>query len=159
MNPTRKKLIPTGQPHERQHPLDAGGVKITTFIPLQFKKRGYKKVVVGPVGVDDPVVINAPEPAISPSQDPTLLKALGRGCYWQHLLDTGAAEDAAEIAEREGLHRVTVSDALRFALLAPSIVNAALEGVLPRTMSLEMLQRQKIPLDWARQRGMVEVLG
>ncbi len=159
MNPTRKKLIPTGQPHERQHPLDAGGVKITTFIPLQFKKRGYKKVVVGPVGVDDPVVINAPELAISPSQDPTLLKALGRGCYWQHLLDTGAAEDAAEIAEREGLHRVTVSDALRFALLAPSIVSAALEGVLPRTMSLEMLQRQKIPLDWEVQRGMVEGLG
>ncbi len=79
MNPTRKKLIPTGQPHERQHPLDAGGVKITTFIPLQFKKRGYKKVVVGPEGIDDPVVINAPEPAISPSQDPTLLMALGRG--------------------------------------------------------------------------------
>ena len=159
MNPTRKKLIPTGQPHERQHPLDAGGVKITTFIPLQFKKRGYKKVVVGPVGVDDPVVINAPEPAISPSQDPTLLKALGRGCYWQHLLDTGVVEDAAEIAEREGLHRVTVSDALRFALLAPSIVQAALEGTLPRTMSLEILQRQKIPLDWAGQRGIVEVQG
>ena len=151
MNPTRKKLIPTGQPHERQHPLDAGGVKITTFIPLQFKKRGYKKVVVGPVGVDDPVVINAPELAISPSQDPTLLKALGRGCYWQHLLDTGAAEDAAEIAEREGLHRVTVSDALRFALLAPNIVEKALEGDLPRTMSLETLQRRILPLDWEKQ--------
>jgi hypothetical protein len=159
MNPTRKKLIQTGQPHERQHPLDAGGVKITTFIPLQFKKRGYKKVVVGPVGVDAPVVINAPELAISPSQDPTLLKALGRGCYWQHLLDTGATGDLAEIAEREGLHRVTVNDALRFALLASGIVQAALEGTLPRTMSLEILQRRTIPLDWEGQRGMVDVLG
>lgn len=156
MNPTRKKLIPTGQPHERQHPLEVGGVKITTFIPLQFKKRGYKKVVVGPVGVDDPVVVNAPEPAISPSQDPTLLKALGRGCYWQHLLDTGAAVDAAEIAEREGLHRVTVSDSLRFALLAPGIVQAALEGTLPRMMSLETLQRQTMPLDWCQQREMID---
>jgi hypothetical protein len=159
MNPTRKKLIPTGQPHERQHPLDAGGVKITTFIPLQFKKRGYKKVVVGPVGVDDPVVINAPEPAISPSLDPTLLKALGRGCYWQHLLETGAAEDAAEIAEKEGLHRVTVSDALRFALLSPGIVQTALDGILPRTMSLETLQRHTIPLDWEEQWVMIQGQG
>lgn len=156
MNPTHKKLIQTGQPHERQHPLEVGGVKITTFIPLQFKKRGYKKVVVGPVGVDDPVVVNAPEPAISPSQDPTLLKALGRGCYWQYLLDTGAAEDAAEIAEREGLHRVTVSDALRFALLAPGIVQAALNGTLPRTMSLEVLQRRSVSLDWEEQMEMVD---
>jgi len=159
MNPTRKKLIQTGQPHERQHPLDAGGVKITTFIPLQFKKRGYKKVVVGPVGVDDPVVVNAPEPAISPSQDPTLLKALGRGCYWQHLLDMGAVGDAAEIADREGVHRVTVNDALRFALLAPGIVQAALNGTLPRTMSLETLQRRTVQLDWEAQREMIESIG
>lgn len=47
--------------------MEVGGVKITTFIPLRFKRRGYKKVVVGPVGVDDLVVINPPEPAISPS--------------------------------------------------------------------------------------------
>lgn len=151
MNPTRKMLIQTGQPHERQHPLDAGGVKITTFIPLQFKKRGYKKVVVGPVGVDNPVEVAVVEAAIPPSPDSTLLKALGRGFYWQHLLDAGAVEDAAEIAEREGVHRVTVSDALRFALLAPNIVERALEGELPRTMSLETLQRRILPLDWEKQ--------
>lgn len=54
---------------------------------------------------------------------------------------------------------MAVSDALRFTLLAPGIVQAALDGTLPRTMTLEMLQRQKIPLDWAGQRGVVEVLG
>jgi hypothetical protein len=91
MNPTRKKLIPTDQPHERRHPLDAGLVKITTFVPLHFKKRGYKKVVVRLVGVDDPVVVNVSAAATTPSQDLKLLNALGRACYWQHLLDTGAA--------------------------------------------------------------------
>jgi hypothetical protein len=159
MNQTAKKLLPTGHPHERRHPLEDGGVKITTFIPLQFKKRGYKKVVVGPVGVVNPVVENISDAAIAPSQDPTLLKALGRGCYWQHLLDIGAAADAAEIAEREGVHRVTVNDALRFALLAPSIVQKALEGTLPRTMSLEMLQRRTLPLKWGEQREMIEWRG
>jgi len=33
-----------------RHPLQDGGLKITTFVPLQFKKRGIQKVVVGPVG-------------------------------------------------------------------------------------------------------------
>jgi len=159
MNRTAKKLLPTGQPHERRHPLEDGGVKITTFIPLQFKKRGIKKVVVGPVGIDDPVVVSVAAAAITPSQDPKLLKALARGYYWQQLLETGAAGDAAEIAEREGLHRVTVSDALRIALLAPGIVQAALEGRLPRTMTLEALQRRTIPLDWEGQRGMIEAIG
>ncbi len=159
MNRTSKKLLPTGQPHERRHPLEQGGVRITTFVPLQFRKRGIKKVVVGPVGVDDPVAVRSSAAAITPRQDPTLLKALARGYYWQHLLDTGAAGDVAEIAEREGLHRVTVSDALRFALLAPGIVQAALEGGLPRTMTLEVLQRRTVPLDWAGQREMVEGSG
>jgi hypothetical protein len=132
-------------------------VRITTFVPLQFKKRGIRKVVVAPVGVEDPVVVKVAEAAISPSQDPTLLKVLGRGFYWQHLLDTGAVADATEIAEREGLHRVTVNDGLRFALLAPDIVQAALDGSLPRTMSLEVMQRRSVSMDWDEHRRMIEM--
>jgi hypothetical protein len=159
MNRTGNKLLPTGQPHERRHPLEDGGVKITTFVPLQFRKRGIKKVVVAPVGIENSVVVKVAEAAITQNQDPTLLKVLGRGFYWQHLLDTGTVADAAEIAEREGMHRVTINDGLRFALLAPGIVQAALEGTLSRTMSLEMLQRRSVPLDWVEQRGMVDELG
>ena len=76
MNRTAKRLLPTGQPHERRHPLEDGGVMITNFVPLQFSRRGIKKVVVSMSAA-----------AITPSQDPTLLKALARGVYWQHLLD------------------------------------------------------------------------
>lgn len=159
MNRTSKKLILAGRPHERRHPLENGGVKITTFVPLQFKKRGIKKVVVGPQGVDDPVTVNSLTPAITPTLDPCLLKALGRGCFWQHLLDTGAVADTAEIAEREGLHRVTINDGLRLALMAPDIVQAAFDGKLPRTVSLETLQRATIPLDWGKQRELIAALG
>lgn len=151
MNTINKKLTPTGKPHERRHPLEDGGVRITTFVPLQFRKCGIRKVVVAPAGIKDPVTINATEAALPPSQDPTLLRVLARGFYWQHLLDTGVVEDAAEIAEREGLHRVTVNDGLRFALLAPDIVVAALEGRLPLTFTLEALQRRSVPLDWNQQ--------
>ena len=86
MNRTGKKLLPTGQPHERRHPLEDGGVRITTFVPLRFKKRGIKKVVVGPVGVEDPVVVSMSAAAITPSKDPTLLRRLLGGTtgsiYW-----------------------------------------------------------------------------
>lgn len=158
MNTSVKKLLPAGQPHERRHPLEEGGVRITTFVPLQFRKRGIKKVVVAPAGVEDPVKVQTVGAVLPPSQDPTLLRVLARGFYWQHLLDSGVVEAAAEIAEREGLHRVTVNDGLRFALLAPDIVRSALEGSLPRTMSLEMLQRRSVSLEWPEQREMVEGL-
>lgn len=148
MNRTRKAVIQEGQPHERRHPLESGGVQISTFVPLRFKKRGNRKVVVAPAGVQQAVTVETPTQAIPASVDATLLKTIARGFYWQHLLDIGVAADAIEIAEREGLHRVTVNDGLRFALLAPNIVERALEGVLPRTITLETLQRCKLPLDW-----------
>ncbi|NMG28407.1 site-specific recombinase resolvase [Aromatoleum evansii] len=95
--------------------------------------------------------VSDPKPATSPNHDPTLLRALGRGLYWQHLLDAGIVADTAEIAAREGLHRVTVNDTLCFAQLAPSILAAALDGCLRRTFSLEKLQRYSIPMDWDAQ--------
>ena len=55
MNRSSKKLIGDGKPHERRHPLQGGGVRITTFVPFHFKKRGIKKVIVAPEGVSHPV--------------------------------------------------------------------------------------------------------
>lgn len=152
MNRTRNRIQVAGTAHQRRHPLEQGGVKITTFLPLQFKRRGLRRVVVGPDGVDAPFTVGTTAPAIPPCHDATLLKALGRAYYWQHLLDSGAVADTAEIAEREGLHKVTVNDTIRFALLAPDIVGASMEGRLPRTVSLQMLQKESPPLDWIRQR-------
>lgn len=67
--------------------------------------------------------------------------------------------DTAGIAAREGLHKVTVNDAVRFALLAPDIVQGAPAGRLPRPLTLEALQRESIPLDWVRQRLRVASAG
>lgn len=159
MNRTRKQLIPNGQPHARQHRTD-NGVKLTTFVPLQFKKRGIQKVIVPPEGVEQAVTVQStslPLPLL-PQHDPTLIKALAKGLYWQHLLDSGAVSSTAELAKREGLHKVTINEGLRLALLSPDIVRAALEGTLPRTVSLETLQRTMIPQDWHKQREVVSSL-
>lgn len=156
MNRTGNRIQVAGSPHQRRHPLQEGGARITTFVPLVFKRRGLRRVVVSPDGIADPVTVTHTDTAIAACHDPALLKALGRGHYWQHLLDTGAVADTAEIAAREGLHKVTVNDAVRFALLAPDIVQAALDGRLPRSLTLEALQRESVALDWVRQRRWVE---
>ncbi len=158
MNRYSKKLVGDGKPHERRHPLEGGGVRITTFVPFHFKKRGIKKVIVAPEGVSQPVAITE-TPLLTPEQDRPLLKAMGRGIYWQQLIDNGTVSCAIEIAEREGIHRSTVSDLLRLSLLAPDIVQAAYEGRLPRAVSLEAILRAKVPLDWNEQRRMIASLG
>ena len=158
MNRSSKKLIGDGKPHERRHPLEGGGVRITTFVPFHFKKRGIKKVIVGPEGVSQPVAVTD-TPVLTPEQDRPLLKAMGRGIYWQQLIDNGTVSCAIEIAEREGIHRSTVSDLLRLSLLAPDIIQAAYEGRLPRAVSLEAILRAKVPLDWNEQRRMIASLG
>ncbi len=158
MNPYSKKLVGDGKPHERRHPLEGGGVRITTFVPFHFKKRGIKKVIVAPEGVSQPVAITE-TPLLTPEQDRPLLKAMGRDIYWQQLIDNGTVSCAIEIAEREGIHRSTVSDLLRLSLLAPDIIQAAYEGRLPRAVSLEAILRAKVPLDWNEQRRMIASLG
>ena len=154
MNPYSKKLVGDGKPHERRHPLEGGGVRITTFVPFHFKKRGIKKVVVGPDGVDEPVAVNASAVAIAPTQDHTLLKALALAHYWDRQIDDGVVADASEIAQREQMEVTRVREVLRLVILDPSIVQAILEGRQPRTLSLESLVRQSLPLDWLGQRRM-----
>jgi len=158
MNRSSKKLIGDGKPHERRHPLQGGGVRITTFVPFHFKKRGIKKVIVAPEGVSQPIAVTD-TPVLTPEQDRPLLKALGRGIYWQQLIDNGTVASGTEIAERECIHRSTVNDLLRLALLAPDIVQAAYEGRLPRAVSLEAILRAKVPLDWNEQRRLIASLG
>ncbi len=159
MNRSSKKLIPTGQPHARRHPMEDGGVRITTFVPLQFKKRGIKKVVVGPAGVEEPVTINAAAVAIPPVQDQTLLKAVALAHYWDKQIDEGVVSDANDIAQRERMEITRVREVLRLVILYPQITLAILEGRQPRTLSLESLVRNSLPLDWEGQRRMVAEIG
>lgn len=159
MNRTRTKLLATGQPFDRRHPLETGEVRITTFVPLAFRRRGIKKVVVGPAGVAERVRISEPDVCLPPHPDPVLLRALGRGLYWQHLLDTGLVADAAVLTAREEVHKSIVHEHLRLSLLAPDLVEAILADRQPKTLTLARLMRSKLPLAWTAQRAWLRSLG
>lgn len=148
----KRRLIVNGEAHQRRHPLEGDVIKGSTFVPVTFQHRGQRKVAIASAGVETPVMLGAHAPVLPKLHDPTLLKALGKGFYWQHLIDTGKVTCAAEIAKREGVHRATVNELLRPAQLAPAIVDAAMTARLAQTVTLEKLLKAALPRGWGEQR-------
>ena len=60
--------------------------------------------------------------------DPTLLKALARAFRWQRLLDEGHYASISEMAAAERIERGYLGKMLQLTLLAPSVVEAVMEG-------------------------------
>jgi site-specific DNA recombinase len=84
--------------------------------------------------------------------DHELIRALARARSWMGMLQQGEFADTAEIAQGHGLSEPHVRRLLRFAYLAPDIVEAIVEGRQPRTLTVKLLL-QGIPLDWSDQRA------
>src|SRR5262245_41583928 len=84
--------------------------------------------------------------------DQALILALARAKSWMRALQHGEFADTDEIAQRFGLSDAHVRRLLRFAYLAPDIVEAIIEGRQPRALTVKLLLRG-IPLDWEDQRA------
>src|SRR2546430_10707200 len=84
--------------------------------------------------------------------DQALMRALARARSWMRALRRGEYADTAQIAQRFGLSDPHVRRLLRFAYLAPDIVEAIVEGRQPRSLTVKLLLRG-IPLAWSDQRA------
>ncbi|MGZ9106660.1 MAG: hypothetical protein ACXW3M_12830 [Rhodoplanes sp.] len=115
------------------------GSTITVRIPMTFKRRGGRKVIIAPDGGD------AWAPA-KPRPDETLIRALARAHRWKRMLEEGRHRSAAEIAEAESVTRSFVNRLLRLTLLAPDIQEAILDGCQPKGLQLNDLAL--LPDDW-----------
>jgi hypothetical protein len=122
----RKKHAVAGQNWE----LDGESIVVT--IPMAWKRRGGRKVIIAPDGGD------AWAPA-TPRPDETLIRALVRAHRWKRLLEEGRFRSAGEAGEAEGVTRSFVNRLLRLTLLAPDIQEAILEGRQPKGLHLEEL--------------------
>jgi hypothetical protein len=100
--------------------LSPDGSTITVFVPMAWRRRGGRKVIVAPPGSDD----WAPSLKI----DSVLVKALARAHRWRRLLEEGRFGTLAELADAERISRSYVCRVLRLTLLAPDIVERILEG-------------------------------
>ena len=94
---------------------DFDGETITVRIPMTWKRRGGRKVIIAPDGGD------AWAPA-KPRPDETLIRALARAHRWKRMLEEGIYRSAGEIAEAEGVTRSFVNRLIRLTLLAPDIL-------------------------------------
>jgi len=110
------------------------GDTITVFIPMKWRRRGGRKVIIAPNSSD------AWAPA-RPRQDETLIRALARAHRWKQLLEHETYRSTVEIAEAEKVDRSFVNRLLRLTLLAPTIQEAILDGRQPKGMQLEELVR------------------
>ncbi|WP_173935083.1 hypothetical protein [Chelativorans sp. Marseille-P2723] len=116
---------------------------ITVHVPITFNKRGGRKQIVLPDGTSS----WAPPRA---RVDNTMVKAIARGFRWRKLLETGVHTTIEDIAAAEKISASYVSRILRLTLLAPSIVDAILDGRQGPEMTLATLMKP-FPLEWDRQ--------
>ena len=74
--------------------VSADGETIIVHIPLTFRKRGGRKLVVTPDGAEW-----APRPRV----DNAMVKALARAFRWRKLLDTGVHATLEDLARAKGV--------------------------------------------------------
>jgi hypothetical protein len=123
------------------------GSSITVRIPMTFKRRGGRKVIIAP-DVGGAWALAKPRP------DNTLIRALARAHRWKRMLEEGAYRSAAEIAEAEKIARSFVNRLLRLTLLTPEIVEAILDGRQGKDLQLAVLTG-KLPSAWEEQRQLI----
>lgn len=120
------------------------GETITVHIPLTFRKRGGRKLVVTPDGAEW-----APRPRV----DNAMVKALARAFRWRKMLDEGVHATLEDLARAKGVAPSYASGILRLTLLAPEIVEAILDGRQPLELQLDDLLAG-FSLEWEGQRQM-----
>jgi hypothetical protein len=125
--------------------VSADGDTITVHIPLTFRRRGGRKLVVTPDGAEW-----APRPRV----DNAMVKALARAFRWRKMLDEGVHATLEDLARAKGLAPSYVSGILRLTLLAPEIVEAILDGRQPARLQLDDLL-VGFPLAWEGRRVVV----
>jgi hypothetical protein len=108
--------------------VSADGETIIVHIPMTFRKRGVRKLVVTPDGVEW-----APRPRV----DNAMVKALARAFRWRKILDEGVHGTLEDLARAKGVHATYVSRVLRLTLLVPEIVEAILDGRQPAELQLD----------------------
>lgn len=103
--------------------------RLTLSVPIQIKRRGGRQQVTLPNG--EP---SKPRPWDTAAT--ALQLALARGHRWLAMLESGKVKSLKEIAAREGVDNSYVSRMVNLTTLAPDIVDAILQNVLPDHLTL-----------------------
>ena len=131
--------------------LSADGKILSVTVPLNFRKRGGRKLIIAPENAE---TVWAPPPSRA---DATLVKALARAHRWKGMLDSGKFSSIKELADAEQLADRYIGNLLRLTLLAPDIIETILDGRLPRGIGLADFMKPW-PALWGEQRAQLRAL-
>jgi len=105
---------------------------VTVRAPFAIRKRGGRKLIIAPDGAV------APRPEARPPRiDNALVKALARAFRWRRMLESGDYGSIADLARAEKISRPYLTTMLRLTFLAPSVVEAILDGRQGEDVTLE----------------------
>jgi hypothetical protein len=130
--------------------LSKDGAVLTVHIPMVFCKRGGRKLMLAPSGTEI-------SPLPGRRVDNALIKAIARAHRWKGMLESGAYASITELADAEKINQSYLSRVLRLSLLAPDIVEGALNGTLSPEFTLERAMKPA-PVSWADQRRALQDL-
>jgi hypothetical protein len=117
---------------------------LTVHIPVQFKRRGGRRLLLVPDGGSSPI---APKPAV----DNTMLKLLVKAHRWRRRIECGKAKSITDLAAQENVTDAYIQRVLLLTCLAPDITASILDGRHPRGLSMNHMLKA-IPTAWDEQR-------
>jgi site-specific DNA recombinase len=97
------------------------------------------------------VVLGEESKQEAPKVSQSLVKAIARGRSWYEQMTSSGGMSLGELAQASDVNDRYASRILRFAFLAPDIIEAILEGQQPKGMTLEKAFVD-MPLSWEKQR-------
>jgi hypothetical protein len=115
---------------------------VTVHVPLKFTIRGGRKTIIGEI----------PHQVPKTRFDDSVAKALARAYRWKQKLEDGTYATVCELAKAERIDESYVTRILRLNLLAPDIVEAALDG--RTTLTVHGLT-ERISTFWYEQRAVL----
>lgn len=117
----------------------------TIHAPLQIRKRGVEtKLIVG----------DRSHAAAETNQ--VLIMLVAQAHHWLERLTAGPTLSIIELSREEHVDKNKISRALRFAFLAPDIIQAIVEGRQPVDLTADRLRRlPDLPMDWQSQRDLL----
>jgi hypothetical protein len=102
--------------------LSDDGRTVTVRVPISIKKRGGRKLVLAPDGT------NMTAAPVARHIDNAMVKAYASAFRWRGMIEAGACATIRKIAAAEKISETYVGRTLRLTLLAPSLVEAILNG-------------------------------
>ena len=115
------------------------GSSVTVRVPLTFRQKGGRKLIVVPGGVEPTRL------APNSYERDAMVKALARAFRWRRLLESGDYASIGELAAAQGVNFSYMCRVLRLTLLSPKIVESILDGRASSELPLSVLLQPNSP--------------